>query len=235
MFAPILSFIVNFVTFLALFLISIGNLASSPFFTTFHLLRVTFSDGQGPQGGALNVPYQSVTFGLWNYCYGSGGSTSACSAPHIEYSLDFLPKLYEVDQMFVPEIVRSFGKATVLFIPAACVAFLALVLSFMALLPRFRKRWIHGIAAFLSLLVTVACVLLMVVVWTVHGARKIQFDLHMVPEVHASLGPATWMSLAIVPLAVLGSLVGAFAVCCPNRFKSTKAVKDLPPDTKEKA
>ncbi|KAF9289904.1 hypothetical protein BGZ68_008388 [Mortierella alpina] len=234
MFAPVLSFIVNLATFLALFLICGGNLATSPFFSTFHMLKVTFTSGQGPKGGEINVPYQDVTFGLWNYCYGSGGSTSACSTPHIKYSLEFLPKLYEVDQMFVPEIVRSFGKATVIFIPATCVAFLALVLSCMALFPRFRKRWIHGIAASLSMLVTLACILLMVVVLTVYGARKIQFDLHMVPEVNASLGPATWMCLAIVPLTVLGSLVGAFAVCCPNRFKSNKDVKDLPPDTKEK-
>ncbi|KAF9574400.1 hypothetical protein EC968_006560 [Mortierella alpina] len=188
---------------------------------------ITFISGEGPKGGELNVPYQTVTFGLWNYCYGSGGSTSACSTPHIKYSLEFLPKLFEVDQMFVPEIVRSFGKANILFIPA-------LVLSFMGLLPRFRKRWIHGIAAFLSLLVTLTCLLLMVVVFTIYGARKIQFDLHMVPEVNASLGPATWMCMAIVPLTILGSLAGAFAVCCPNRFKSKKAVKDLPKDSKEK-
>ncbi|KAF9963997.1 hypothetical protein BGZ70_007037 [Mortierella alpina] len=196
MFAPILSFIVNLATFLTLFLISIGNLATSTFFTTFHLLEITFTSGQGPKGGELNVDYQTVTFGLWNYCYGSGGTTSACSTPQIKYGLGFLPKLNDIDQMFVPEVVRSFGKATVIFIPA--------------------------------------CILLMVVVLTVNGARKIQFDLHMVPEVHAYLGPATWMCLAIVPLTMLGSLVGAFAVCCPNRFKSKKTVKDLPPDTKDK-
>ncbi|CAO3571364.1 unnamed protein product [Mortierella alpina] len=234
MFASILSFIVNLATFLTLFLISIGNLATPSFFTIFHLLKVTFTSGQGPKGGELNVDYQTVTFGLWNYCYGSGGTTSACSTPLIKYGLGFLPKLSEIDQMFVPEVVRSFGKATVLFIPVTCVAFFALVLSFMALFPRFRKRWLHGITAFLSLLVTLTCVLLMVMVLTVNGARKIQFDLHMVPEVHASLGPATWMCLGIVPLTVLGSLVGAFAVCCPNRLKSKKTVKDLPPYSKEK-
>ncbi|KAF9952217.1 hypothetical protein BGZ72_006440 [Mortierella alpina] len=235
MFAPILSFIVNLAMFLALFLISVGNLASSIFFTTFHLLKITFTSELGPKGGALNVPYRTLTFGLWNYCYGTGDTASACSAPHIAYSLDFLPQLYDVDQMFVPEVVRSFSKATVIFIPATCVAFLALVISFIALFPRFRKRWLHGIAAFLSMLVTLACILLMVVVLTVNGTRKIQFDLHMVPTVNASLGPATWMCLGIVPLAVFGSLVGAFAVCCPTRFKSKKAVKDLPQDTKEKA
>ncbi|KAG0204871.1 hypothetical protein BGX28_003330 [Mortierella sp. GBA30] len=193
-----------------------------------------FSSGTGPQGGALNGPYGFLSFGLWNYCYGTGDSVAACSRAKLAYTLGDIPALYKIEQEFVPDAVRNIGKITFVFIPVTCVAFLTLIISFIALLPKFRKRWLHVIASLLSLLVTLACIVLMVVVFTVFGARKIQFDLHMVPEVTTMLGPSAWIALGLGPWTVFGSLLSACAICCPDRFKKKKPEEELLIESEEK-
>ncbi|KAF9438963.1 hypothetical protein BGZ76_002256 [Entomortierella beljakovae] len=219
MFIVIVSFIVNTAVALLLFLVSVGNLASARFFTTFHLLKITYTSGNGPMGGWLNTPYNVLTFGLWSYCEGMDNTINACIDPKIGYTLDSIPTLYEADGHYVSNAVRSFNKVTVLFIPATCAAFLAFILSAIALAPRFRKRWLHAISAFLLLLVTLSSILLMVVVFTVNATRKIQFERHLSTPVKTSLGPGVWIMLSLVPLTVFGSLFSGFAVCCPGRFE----------------
>ncbi|KAF9998348.1 hypothetical protein BGZ79_007974 [Entomortierella chlamydospora] len=230
MFVAIVSFIVNLATALLLFLVSIGDLTSARFFTTFHFLKIAYTTGDGPKSGWLDTQYNVLTFGLWNYCEGLDNVINACIDPKIGYTLDAIPTLNQVDQHYVSNTVRSFNKVTVLFIPATCVAFLAFVLSAIALSPRFRKRFLHGFIGFLMFLVTICCILLMIVVFTVNVSRKIHFEAHLEPPVKASLGPGMWITLALVPLTVLGSLFNAFAVCCPGRFE--RRSKNLP-DSKE--
>ncbi|KAF9580704.1 hypothetical protein BGW38_002531 [Lunasporangiospora selenospora] len=204
MFFVIVSFFVNLATVLLLFLVSIGDLTTAGFFTTFHFLKVTFLNGEGPLGGWLDKPFDVLTLGLWNVCAGKNGVIFACHEAHIDYSL------------------------------ATCVAFLAFLLSLLALWPRFRKRWIHVISAFLSLLVTLACVLLMVMVFTVFVTRKVQFERYITPETDVDLGPGVWITLALVPLTVFGSLFGAFSVCCPGRLGRRRGEQeDNLPESKE--
>ncbi|KAF9348587.1 hypothetical protein BGX26_013021 [Mortierella sp. AD094] len=231
MFAAIVSFIINFATALLLFLVSIGDLTSARFFTSFHFLKITYTTGYGPQSGWLNTPYNVLTFGLWNYCEGLDNVINACIDPKIGYTLDAIPTLNQVDQHYVSNAVRSFNKVTVLYIPATCVAFLAFVLSAIALSPRFRKRILHAVTAILLFLVTLCCVLLMIVIFTVNGSRKIQFEAHLQPPVKTSLGPGVWITLGLVPLTVFGSLFSAFAVCCPGRFE--RRSRDLPESKEE--
>ncbi|KAG0221166.1 SUR7/PalI family-domain-containing protein [Mortierella sp. GBAus27b] len=218
MFAAIVSFIVNLAITLLLFLVSIGDLATSHFFTTFHLLKVVYSQ-DGPQGGWLSMPYNVLTFGLWSLCEGRDDTINACSDPKVGFTLDDIPGVNAVDEHYIPNAVRSFNKVMVLFIPVTCVAFLALLLSFMALFPRFRKRWLHGISGFFMFLVTLVCLLLMIAVFTVNGYRKVQFERHLQPAADVSLGPGAWITLVLVPLTIFGSLLNGFAVCCPGRFK----------------
>ncbi|KAG0257224.1 hypothetical protein BG011_004077 [Mortierella polycephala] len=232
MFIPLVSFFINFATALLLFLVSIANLHSARFFTAFHFLKVHYIDGAGPQSGWLDRPYDLLSFGLWGFCEGTNNVVSACTNGHIGYTLESIPNVYEVDQRHIPNAVRGFSKVIVLYIPATCVAFLALFFSFIALFPRFRKRFLYGVSAFLSLLVTLSCVLLMVVVFTVFVSRKIQFERHLEPKANVTLGPGVWITLALVPLTIFGSLIGAFAVCCPGRFK--KQSEDAP-ESKEEA
>lgn len=168
--------------------------------------------------------------------------------------------MHNADQQYVAEAVRSFNKVTVLYIPgkhlfwsrvchttkhgkqsitpfltwfsATCVALVALVLSFVSLWPRFRKRWIHAVATFLSLLVSIACVILMITVFTVYGSRKVQFEKHLISSpVKINLGPGVWITLALVPLTVFGALFGSLATCCPGRFQ--RRDQDDLPESKE--
>lgn len=111
------------------------------------------------------------------------------------------------------------------------MAFVAFLLSFLTLFPRFRKRWLHALSAILSLLVTLSCVLLLVVVFTVYGTRKVHYESHLVPEATVKLGPGIWITLALVPLTVFGSLFGAFAVCCPGRLERRQ--RDVPASKEE--
>ncbi|KAK3828819.1 MAG: SUR7/PalI family-domain-containing protein [Benniella sp.] len=232
MFSAIASFLINLAVWALLFLVSIGDLASSQFFTTFHLLKVSLSQ-DGPQGGWLNTPYNVLTFGLWSFCEGRDDDIKACIDPKIGYTLDEIPFVNEADQHYVPNAARSFGKISVLFIPATCVAFLALVLSFVALFPRFRKRWLHAFTGFLLFLVTIVVLLLMIMVFTLQGYRKVQFGKHLNPPAMVTFGPAVWMVLALVPLTILGSVLSGFAVCCPGRYKKSKKEEEHHHHTKE--
>ncbi|KAG0347813.1 hypothetical protein BG004_006907 [Podila humilis] len=235
MFVPIVSFLVNFVTALLLFLVSIGDLATSRFYTSFHMMKIEFTSGNGPQGGWLDSAFSFLTFGLWSFCEGIDNVTLACSDGKIGFTLEPIPALYTIDQQHVAEAVRSFNKVTVLYIPATCVAFVAMILSLASLWPRFRKRWIHGVATFLSLLVSIACIILMITVFTVYGSRKVQFEKYMVsPPVKATLGPGVWITLALVPITVFGSLFGSFATCCPGRFRRNQQ-SNLPESKEEVA
>ncbi|KAF9547661.1 hypothetical protein EC957_008018 [Mortierella hygrophila] len=219
MFVAIVSFLVNLATALLLFLVTIADLSTSKFFSSFHFLKISFPIN-GPVSGWLNRRYDFVSFGLWSFCEGTAGVTNACIDPKIRSTLEPVPALNDIDQHYVPNAVRSFGKVSILYIPATCVAFLALLISLLALHPRFRKRWLHGLATFLSLLVTLSCLLLMVVVFTLFGSRKTQFEKHLVPTPSkVSFGPGVWMTMALVPVTVFGSLFGAFAVCYPGRFE----------------
>ncbi|KAF8936377.1 hypothetical protein BGZ47_009530, partial [Haplosporangium gracile] len=131
-----------------------------------------------------------------------------------------IPALNDIDQHYVPNAVRSFGKVSILYIPA--------------LHPSFRKRWLHAITTFLSLLVTLSCLLLMIVVFTLFGSRKTQFEKHLVPTpARVSFGPGVWITLALVPLTVFGSLFGAFAVCCPGRFERRPRSEEVPESKEE--
>ncbi|KAG0082933.1 hypothetical protein BGZ92_011236 [Podila epicladia] len=198
MIVPIVSFLINLITTLLLFLVTIGDLATTRFYTSFHMMKASISSynstgirfGNGPQGGWLDKAYSFLTFGLWSFCEGTDNTIEACTDPKIGYTLDPIPVLHNADQQYVAEAVRSFNKVTVLYIPATCVALVALVLSFVSLWPRFRKRWIHAVATFLSLIVSIACVILMITVFTVYGSRKVQFEKHLVSSpVKISLGP----------------------------------------------
>ncbi|KAG0352116.1 hypothetical protein BG005_008399 [Podila minutissima] len=244
MIVPIVSFLVNLITTLLLFLVTIGDLATTRFYTSFHMMKATralvdivcsqvvFASGNGPQGGWLDKAYSFLTFGLWSFCEGTDNTIEACSDPKIGYTLDPIPVLHNADQQYVAEAVRSFNKVTVLYIPATCVALVALVLSFVSLWPRFRKRWIHAVATFLSLLVSIACVILMITVFTVYGSRKVQFEKHLISSpVKINLGPGVWITLALVPLTVFGALFGSLATCCPGRFQ--RRDQDDLPESKE--
>ncbi|KAF9351810.1 hypothetical protein BGX34_000334 [Mortierella sp. NVP85] len=221
MFSAIASFLINLAVWALLFLVSIGDLATNMFFTTFHLLKVSLSQ-DGPKEGWLNTSYNVLTFGLWSFCEGRDDDIFACTDPKIGYTLDEIPFVNDVDQHYVPNAARSFGKISVLFIPATCVAFLALLLSFVALFPRFRKRWLHALSGFLMFLVTIVVLLLMIMEFTLQGYRKVQFGRHLNPPATVTLGPAMWMILALVPLTILGSVLSGFAVCCPGRYKKSK-------------
>ncbi|KAF9295511.1 hypothetical protein BGZ74_010781 [Mortierella antarctica] len=214
MIVPIVSFLVNLITTLLLFLVTIGDLATTRFYTSFHMMKATralvdivcsqvvFTSGNGPQGGWLDKAYSFLTFGLWSFCEGTDNTIEACSDPKIGYTL------------------------------ATCVALVALVLSFVSLWPRFRKRWIHAVATFLSLLVSIACVILMITVFTVYGSRKVQFEKHLISSpVKINLGPGVWITLALVPLTVFGALFGSLATCCPGRFQ--RRDQDDLPESKE--
>ncbi|KAF9114171.1 hypothetical protein BGX27_011527 [Mortierella sp. AM989] len=217
MFVAIVSFIVNLAAALMLFLVSIGNLNSARFFTAFHFLKITYTTGYGPQSGWLNTPYNVLTFGLWNYCEGMDNVINACIDPKVGYTLETIPTLDQADQHYVSNAVRSLNKVTVLYIPA--------------LSPRYRKRWLHAISAFLLFLVTLFCILLMIVVFIVNGSRKIKFEKHLQPLVKTSLGPGVWITLCLVPLTVFGSLFSAFAVFCPGRFE--RRTRNLPESKEE--
>ncbi|KAK3812759.1 MAG: actin cortical patch SUR7/pH-response regulator pali [Linnemannia elongata] len=233
MFVAIVSFLVNLATALLLFLVSIADLSTSNFFSSFHFLKISFATN-GQVSGWLNKPYDFISFGLWSFCEGTAGVTNACIDPKIGYTLEPIPALNDIDQHYVPNAVRSFGKVSILYIPATCVAFLAFVISLLALHPRLRKRWLHALTAFLSLLVTLSCLLLMVVVFTLFGSRKTQFEKHLVPTpAKVSFGPGVWITLALVPLTVFGSLFGAFAVCCPGRFERRGRREREVPESKE--
>ncbi|KAF9088554.1 hypothetical protein BGX23_007268 [Mortierella sp. AD031] len=233
MFVPIVSFLVNLVTAALLILVSIADLGTSRFFSSFHFLKVMF-DTNGPTTGWLNKPYDFISFGLWSFCEGAAGVTNACIDPKIGHSLEPIPLWNDIDQHYVPNAVRSFSRVSILYIPATCFAFVAFLISFIALWPRFRKRWLHAISAFLSLLVTLSCVLLMVVAFTLFGSRKTQFERHLVPTpAKVSFGPGVWITLALVPLTVFGSLFGAFAVCCPGRFERRSRGGDDLQESKE--
>ncbi|KAG0036970.1 hypothetical protein BGZ82_003391 [Podila clonocystis] len=243
MIVPIVSFVVNLITALLLFLVTIGDLATTRFYTSFHMMKasihlhfnVVFTSGNGPQGGWLDKAYSFLTFGLWSFCEGIDNTIEACTDSKIGYTLDPIPVLHTADQQHVGEAVRSFSKVTVLYIPATCIAFVALVLSFVSLWPRFRKRWIHALATFLSLLVSIACVILMITVFTVYGSRKVQFEKHLVSTpVKITLGPGVWLTLALVPLTVFGSLFGTLATCCPGRFQR-RDQNDIPESKEEVA
>ncbi|KAG0372334.1 hypothetical protein BGX24_000386 [Mortierella sp. AD032] len=220
MFVAIVSFLVNLATAVLLILITIADLSTSRFFGSFHFLKISFLTN-GPVSGWLNKPYDFISFGLWSFCEGAAGITNACIDPMIGYTLEPVPALNDIDQHYVPNAVRSFGKVSILYIPA--------------LFPKFRKRWLHAVTAFLSLLVTLSCVLLMVVVFTLFGSRKTQFEKHLVPTPSkVSFGPGVWITMALVPLTVFGSLFGAFAVCCPGRFeRSARGRGGEVPETKE--
>ncbi|KAG0270766.1 hypothetical protein BGZ95_001552 [Linnemannia exigua] len=220
MFIAVVSFLVNLATAVLLILVSIADLGTSRFFASFHFLKISFAT-DGPVTGWLNKPYDFITFGLWSFCEGTAGVTNACIDPMIGYTLEPIPALNDIDQHYVPNAVRSFGKVSILYIPA--------------LFPNFRKRWLHAITAFLSLLVTLSCVLLMVVVFTLFGSRKTQFEKHLVPTpTKVSFGPGVWITMALVPLTVFGSLFGAFAVCCPGRFeRSARGRGREVPESKE--
>ncbi|KAF8930304.1 hypothetical protein BGZ58_008338 [Dissophora ornata] len=209
MFVAVVSFLVNLATALLFFLVSIGDLTTGRFFTSFYILKVAYTTGDGPQSGLLNEPYNVLTFGLWNYCEGMDSVINACSDPEIGYTLDSIPSLNVVDQQYVSDAVRNFEKVTILYIPA--------------LTPRFRKRWLHAISAHLLVLATLSSILLLVVVFTVNGSRRIQFEEHVVPDTKVTLGPGVWITLALVPLTVFGSLFSAFAVCCPGRFERSRS------------
>ncbi|KAG0053821.1 hypothetical protein BGZ83_000365 [Gryganskiella cystojenkinii] len=232
MFIPIVSFLVNLAAALLLFLVSVGDLGMARFFTDFYFMKVAFGSGNGPLGGWLDTSYDFLTFGLWSFCEGSADVVSACSEGKIGYTLEPIPAIYNVDQQYVSNGVRNFGKVTVLYIPAACIAFLAFLISFVALFPRFRKRWMHAVSALLSLIVTLFCVLLLVVVFTVYGTRKVQYENYLVPQpTQIKFGPGMWITLALVPLTVFGSLFGAFAVCCPGRLE--RRSRDAPASKEE--
>ncbi|KAF9905311.1 hypothetical protein BX616_001040 [Lobosporangium transversale] len=228
MFVPIVSFLINLIITLLLFLVSIGNLWSGRFFTAFYLLKVTYTTGDGPKSGWLSTSYNMLTFGLWNFCEGKDNVINACIEPKTGFTLEGIPNIFDTDEHYVPNAVRSFNKASFLFIPATCVAFLALVLSAIALSPRFRKRWLHAMSGFFMFLVTLCCVLLMIVVFTVNVSRKIQYERHLTPEAKTSLGPGVWITLALAPLAIFGSVFSAFAVCCPGRFEKHPNVTVTP-------
>ncbi|KAI8598529.1 actin cortical patch SUR7/pH-response regulator pali [Dissophora ornata] len=223
MFVAVVSFLVNLATALLFFLVSIGDLTTGRFFTSFYILKVAYTTGDGPQSGLLNEPYNVLTFGLWNYCEGMDSVINACSDPEIGYTLDSIPSLNVVDQQYVSDAVRNFEKVTILYIPATCIAFVAFLISAIALTPRFRKRWLHAISAHLLVLATLSSILLLVVVFTVNGSRRIQFEEHVVPDTKVTLGPGVWITLALVPLTVFGSLFSAFAVCCPGRFERSRS------------
>ncbi|KAG0327392.1 hypothetical protein BGZ99_007722 [Dissophora globulifera] len=228
MFVAIVSSLINLVTALLLFLVSVGNLTTGRFFTSFHFLKVSYTTSSGPLGGWLTMPYNVLTFGLWNYCEGMDSVINACIEPHIGYNLDTIPSLNAVDQHYVPNAVRTFGMVTILYIPVTCLTFLAFALSAIALSPRFRKRWLHALSGFLLFLVTIAVILLTVVVFTVNGSRKVQFEKHVVPETNVTFGPGMWITLGLVPLTVFGSLLSAFAVCCPARLQRRSSARDMP-------
>ncbi|KAF9423741.1 hypothetical protein BGZ94_008192 [Podila epigama] len=220
MFVPILSFLVNLATAVSLLLVTIGNLATP---------RINFTTGLGPLGGWLDKPYAFISFGLWSFCEGVDNVVVSCSDPKLDNTLEPIPALHAVDQLHVAEAVRSFNKVTVLFIPATCVAFVALFLSFLSLWPRFRKRWIHALSTFLSVLVAIACVILMITAFTVFGSRRIQFQKYLdATPIDIEFGPGVWITLALVPLTVFGALFGSVAVCCPGRRQQA----DIP-ETKE--
>ncbi|GJJ73681.1 hypothetical protein EMPS_06039 [Entomortierella parvispora] len=233
MFIPIVSFLVNLAAALLLFLVTVGDLAIARFFTSFYFLKVAYTGGNGPQGGWLDVTYDFLTFGLWNFCEGSNNVVNACSRGQVGYTLNPIPSIHRVDEEYVSNAIRTFNKVTVLYIPATCIAFLAFLLSFVALFPRFRKRWMHGLSAILSLLVTLCSVLLLIVVFTVNGTRKVQYERHLDPEVSVKFGPGMWITLVLVPLTVFGSLFGAFAVCCPGRLE--RQPRDGPASKEEMA
>ncbi|KAI1317499.1 hypothetical protein EDD11_008306 [Mortierella claussenii] len=221
MFVAAVTFMVNLATALLLFLVSIGNLTTGRFFTTFHFLKVSYTATNGPNGGWLSTPYNVLTFGLWNYCEGMDNVINACIEPKVEYNLSGIQNLNDVDLHYVANAVRSVNKVAVLYIPAT------------ALSPRFRKRWLHAISGFFMLLVTLSCILLMMVVLAVNVSRKVQFEKHLVPDAKVSLGPGVWITLALVPLTVFGTLLNGFAVCCPGRLqRRPKSAEDFPADTK---
>ncbi|OAQ27216.1 hypothetical protein K457DRAFT_127677 [Linnemannia elongata AG-77] len=91
MFVAIVSFLVNLATAVLLILVTIADLSTSNFFSSFHFLKISFATN-GPLSGWLNKPYDFISFGLWSFCEGTAGVTNACIDPKIGYTLALRPK-----------------------------------------------------------------------------------------------------------------------------------------------
>ncbi|KAF9973870.1 hypothetical protein BGZ73_002862 [Actinomortierella ambigua] len=226
LFFVIVSFIVNLLTTAALFLINVGDLHPARFFSSFYFEKVVFLTGKGVDSKPLNLTYDFVTFGAFGYCQGLASEVQSCSNAHINYGIKDIPVLYQIESQFISSAVRNFNKVTFLFIPTVCVAFVALLLATLALKPQFRKRWIHVIVTFLSILISLATFLLTLCVFTVAIARKIHYEQHLNSNganVKVHLGPALWMTLALLPWTAFGAVFGGFAVCCPGRLSRSSS------------
>ncbi|KAG0260033.1 hypothetical protein DFQ27_003759 [Actinomortierella ambigua] len=233
----VVSFFVNLVTTAAFFLINVGDLHPAQFFSSFYFEKVAFISGKGLDGKPLNLTFDFVTFGAFGYCQGAASEIQSCSNAHIHYTMKDILVLHQIESQFIPSAVRGFSKITVLFIPTVCVAFVAFLLAALALKPRFRKRWIHVVVTFLSILISLAAFLLTLCVFTVSIARKIQYERHLntsgaEPNVKVYLGPALWLTLALLPWTAFGAVFGGFAVCCPGRISRSLSSSPRPEDVR---
>ncbi|KAG0227729.1 hypothetical protein BGW42_002748 [Actinomortierella wolfii] len=230
LFFAAVSFFVNLITTAVLFLINIGDLHPAKFFSSFYFAKVVFTSPKGPDVNPLNTTYDFVTFGAFAYCQGASSEVESCSNAHINYAIDDIAVLNKIEDQYVSSAVRDFSKVTLLFIPTVCVAFLGLLLAATALHPKFRKRWLHVIVTLISILVALASFLLTLCIFTVYIARKIHYERHVssllgsdVASAKVYLGPALWMTLALLPWTAFGAIFGGFAVCCPGRMSRSSS------------
>ncbi|KAI8087044.1 actin cortical patch SUR7/pH-response regulator pali [Gilbertella persicaria] len=199
-------FIATFFTFAALVLqvfTMIGSTYNQPFLRSLYFAKV-------------NDASEFLTFGLWNYCTGSGDHILSCSHPTPAFDWSTVDNISQYLQ--INHIDKVFLTNFILYWIALGFTFIALIITIMSSFrrgPDFLASLMTFIAFVVQLVVFV--IVLVIAVKGVNAAKDAG------SSISGSLGPSTWMTLGAFVALLFSSISYCFAcICGPGRVRSSE-------------
>ncbi|EJF55914.1 hypothetical protein DICSQDRAFT_175390 [Dichomitus squalens LYAD-421 SS1] len=152
-----------FVSFLLLFLVSIGL----PFLTALDFVRVHFKDGL-PTVGSDTTAINQIRLGTWAACWYETDGDRGCSAAHNAYATT----IYDAQRQGFVHIAPSWTRGLAIHPVATAVTLVALVLSFST---HVTARLLASLAAFLAAFLTLVAFLcdIALYAWVKHQVGKL--------------------------------------------------------------